>query len=136
MWHSGGGSGKGRGKGPLRKSLLRVELVELATYLLDDLVEEAVGVLGLDLLLDPPVRGEVRDIGLVGRACAAGEDSDDATIPGEDDGPGIARIGKFPTRLIVGQDGDLDGGLLDAVFFISAGEGLETVGATDGGPRR
>jgi hypothetical protein len=32
-------------------------IVELATYLLDDLVKEAAGELGLDLLLDPPVRG-------------------------------------------------------------------------------
>jgi len=66
-----------------------------------DVVEEAAGVLGLDLLLDPPVGGEVRDVGLIGRACAAGGDSDDATIPGEDDGPGVARIGKLAVRLVV-----------------------------------
>jgi len=45
------------GKDSLRQSPLRVELVELATYLLNDLVEEAAGVLGLDLLLNPPVWG-------------------------------------------------------------------------------
>ena len=44
------------------------ELVELATYLLDDFVEEAARELGLDLLLDPPVRGEVRDVGFVSGA--------------------------------------------------------------------
>ena len=42
--------------------------VELAAYLLDDFVEEAAGELGLDLLLDPPVRGEVRDVGFVSGA--------------------------------------------------------------------
>ena len=47
---------------------MRVELVELATYLLDDLVEGAAGELGLDLLPDPPVRGEVCDVGFVSGA--------------------------------------------------------------------
>lgn len=42
------------------------------THLLDDVVEEAAGVLGLDLLLDPPVGGEVRDVGLVDRAGSDG----------------------------------------------------------------
>jgi len=116
-------------------SVLHVSLLSLQTYLLDDIVEEAVWVLGRDLLLDPPVGGEVRDVGFVGRACAAGEDSDDATIPGEDDGPGVASIGKLAALPVVGQDGDLDGSVLDAVVIVDAGEGLETVGATDGGPR-
>ncbi len=109
--------------------------IEFATYLLDDLVEKAARVLGLDLLLDPPVGGDVRDVDLVDGARAASENSDDATIPGEDDGPGIPSIGKIATCLIVGQDGDLDGGVLDAVVIVDAGQGLETVGATDGGPR-
>jgi len=47
---------------------VRVELVELAIYLLDDFVEEAAGELGLDLLLYPPVRGDVRDVGFVSGA--------------------------------------------------------------------
>lgn len=47
---------------------MRVELVELATYLLDNFVKEAAGELGLDLLLDPPVRGEVRDASCVSGA--------------------------------------------------------------------
>jgi hypothetical protein len=123
----------GRGKDPLRNIPLRVEL---ATYLLDDLVEEGVGVLGLDLLIDPPVGGEVRDVDLVGRTCAASENSDDAAIPSEDDGPRVASIRKLAVRLVIGQDGDLGGGLPDSVFIIAAGEGLETVGATDSRPRR
>jgi len=45
-----------------------VEVVELATYLPDDFVEEAAGELRLDLLFDPPVRGEVRDIGFASGA--------------------------------------------------------------------
>ncbi len=36
---------------------------------------------------------------------------------------------------VIGQDGDLDGGAMDAVVTVDAGEGLETVGTTDGGPR-
>ena len=67
--------------------------------LLDNLVKEAARELGFDLLLDPPVGGEVRDIG---RAYAAGEDSDDATIPGRDNGPGVARFGKLVAGLVVG----------------------------------
>ncbi len=111
----------------LRQSPLRVELVQLATYLLDDLVEEAAGVLGLDLLLNPPVWGEVRDIGLAGRACAAGEESDDSPIPGDDNGAGVARLGGPSMRPVVGQDGDLEGGLWDAILIIGAGKGLPTV---------
>jgi hypothetical protein len=38
-------------------------------------------------------------------------------------------------RPVVGQDGDLDGGAFDAVVIVDTGEGLETVGATDSGPR-
>jgi hypothetical protein len=102
---------------------------------LDDLVEEAAGVLGLDLLLNPPVRCAVRNVGLVGRACAAGEDSDDATISAEDDGPGVATIGELAAPVVIRQDGDLDGDFLDAVLNEVAGEGLETIDATDGGPR-
>ena len=90
--------------------------------------------LGLNLLLEPPVGGEVRGVDLVGRACATGEDSDDATIPGEDNGAGIASIRKLAACLVMGQDSDLNGGVLDAIVIIDAGEGLETVGATDGGP--
>ena len=54
------------------------------------------------------------------------------TIPGKDDGPRVANIGKLAAHLVVGQDGDLDGGVLDAVVIVDAGKGLETVGATDG----
>jgi len=67
------------------KEMNDMEKYEVATYLVDDLVEEAVGEFGLDLLLEPPVGGEVGDVSLVGRACATGEHSDDATIPSEDD---------------------------------------------------
>jgi len=47
---------------------VRVELVELATYLLDDFVEETARELSLDLLLGPPVRGDVRDVDFVSGA--------------------------------------------------------------------
>jgi len=52
----------------------------------------------LDLLLEPPVRREVRDINLVfvsTRACTAGEDPIDTTIPGEADGRRVARTGNI-----------------------------------------
>ena len=68
-----------------------------------DLVEEAVGVLDLDLLLDPPVGGDIRDISLAGRARAVGEDSDDATIPCEDDNPGVSSVRYLATRFIAGH---------------------------------
>ncbi len=50
-------------------------LAKLATYLLDDIVEVAAGVLALDLLLDPPVGGKVCDIHIISRASTTGEDS-------------------------------------------------------------
>ncbi len=109
-----------------RKSPLRVEF---AAFLLDNLIEKAAGVLGLDLLPDPPVGGEVRDV-----ACAAGEDSDDATVPGEDDGLGSRQHRKKLAMCpVIGQDSDLEGGATDAVVTVDTGEGLETVGTTDGG---
>ena len=103
--------------------------------LLDDLIKEAAGVFSLDLLLDPPVGGKVCDVTFVGKACAAGEDSDDATIPGEDDRPRVASMRKLAAPLVVGQDGDFDRGVFDAVIIVDAGEGLETISATDGGSR-
>ncbi len=56
-------------------------LAKLATYLLDDIVEVAAGVLALDLLLDPPVGGKVCDIHIISRASTTGEDSNDVAIP-------------------------------------------------------
>ena len=38
---------------------MRIELVELATYLDYNIVEEPVEEFVLDMFLDPPVRGEV-----------------------------------------------------------------------------
>jgi len=99
-----------------------------------DVEKAAAGVLGLDLLLDPPVGGKVRDICLVSRASAASEDSDDVAIPGEDDGPGIASIGKLAMFLVVGQDGNLDGGVLDVILRVVAGEGFETISTANSGP--
>ena len=71
---------------------------------------------------------------LVGRASAAGEDSDETAVPGEDYGPGIASIGKLAAFLVVGQDGDPGGDVLDAILGVVAGEGSATVSATNGGP--
>jgi len=112
---------------------------EVSPTLLDDIVKEGVGVLGLDLLLDPPVRGDVRDVGLVSlvdRACAASEEPNNATIPSQDDRPRVASSGKRAAAPVTSQDGELDGDLLtDAVFEVAAaGEGLQTVDATGGGP--
>ena len=101
----------------------------------DDLVKEAAGELGLDLLLDPPVRRKVGDVSLVGGACAARGESDDATISGEYDRPRITRIGELAMFLIVGHDSDLDGRSLDVVFVIGTREGVDTVHATDGSLR-
>ena len=81
---------------------MRVELVKLATYLLDDIVEEATRELSLDLLLEPPVRGEVRDVNFASGARAASENSDDATPPIEDNRARISTIGKLAVRLVVG----------------------------------
>lgn len=107
-----------RGKSPL--------CIEFTTYLLDNLVEKAARVLGLDLLLDLPVavRGEICFVSLVGRASAASEDSDNATIPGEDDGPRVPSNGIRKTchASCRREDGDLDRGVLDAVFSIGACE--------------
>ena len=117
----------------MRSSALRVEL---ATCLFNDFVEEAAGVLFLNLLLDPPVGGEVSNICFVSRTCAASEYPDDTTSPVEDDGPRVARIGKLAAHFVVGQDSDLYGGLLDAVLIVGVGEGFEAIGATHSGPRR
>jgi len=105
-----------------------------ATNLLDDVVEVAARDLVLELLLDPPVGCKVRDIRLVGRASTAGEDADDTAVPGEDDGPGIARIRKPAAFLAVGHDGNLDGSVLDFVLGEVTGERFKAVSATDGGP--
>ena len=107
-----------------------------STCLLDDIVEKAARELVLDLLLDPPVGAEIRDVGPFNRACATCEDSYYTPIPSEDDGPGVATIRKLAAPLVVGQDSDLDGGLHDAVFVVGAGEGLKTVSAANSGPRR
>ena len=112
---------------------MRVELVELATHLLHDIVEEAVGELLLELLLDPPVGGEVRGVGFVGRAFAVGEESDEATVPVEDNRPRVASIRKL-AGLPVAQDGEFNGLLIDAVVIVNASNVLESVDATDGSP--
>jgi hypothetical protein len=80
----------------------RTQLRFVLLILLDDLIEDAAGVLSLDLLFDPLVGGKVRDITLVGKACPASEDSDDATIPSEDDRPRVASMRKLAAPLIVG----------------------------------
>jgi len=109
---------------------------EVSPTLLDDIVEEGVRVLGLDLLLDPPVGGDVRDVGLVDRACAASEESDNATIPSQDNRPRVANTEKLAVRPVRGHDSELDGDLTDTVFKVAAaGEGLQTVDATSGGAR-
>jgi len=105
------------------------------TNLADDLVEEAAGESLLDLLLEPPVRGPVGYVGLVGRAAAAGEQGDDATGPVEDDGSRIPPGGEGAALLVVGQDGGLDRRALDAVVVIDASERVQPVGAADGGAR-
>ena len=120
-------------KSLLRKGLLHIKLVELITYLLNNLVEGAARVLDLNLLLRSPAWGEVHNIGLVGRTCAASENSNDVTIPGENNRPGVARIEKLSTHLIIDQDSNLDGGLVDAILFIGVGKGLETIDMTNSG---
>lgn len=44
----------------------------------------------------------------------------------------IARNGKRAMLRLVKQDGCLDGSVLDAVSIVPAGEGLTTIGATEG----
>ena len=107
---------------------------EMRQDLLNDIIEEAAGVFGLDLLLNPLVGGEVGDVGLISRACAAGEDSEDVTIPGKDNRAGVANIRKLAACLVVGKDGNLNGSVVDAIVIVGAGEGVETVGTTDDGP--
>jgi len=48
-----------------------LELVKLATYLLDNFVEEATRELGLDLLLNPPVRGDCQGHSAPRRSCGS-----------------------------------------------------------------
>ena len=47
--------------------------------------------------------------GFVSRTGAASEDSDDATIPCEENGPRVSDIQELAVRLVVRQDGDLNG---------------------------
>jgi len=105
------------------------------TNLADYLVEEAAGEGLLDLLLEPPVRGPVGYVGLVGRAAAAGEQGDDATAPVEHDGARIPTGGEGAALLVVGQNGGLDGRALDALVVIDASERVQPVGAANGGAR-
>ena len=105
-------------------------------YLLDDLVEEGAGVLGLDLLLNPPVWGHEGDVDLIGGTRTASDDSKDTAIPGKHNRPGVATTRKLAVLVVIGQHSDLDGCLRgDAMLLVDPLEGLETVRATDSGPR-
>ncbi|CUS14842.1 unnamed protein product [Tuber aestivum] len=87
----------------------------ISKYLLDYIIKEAAGILGLDLLLNPPVGGDVGDVSPIGRACTAGEDSNNTTIPRKDNGPRVASSRKLSSRRVIGQDSNLDGGLLNTL---------------------
>ena len=118
--------------------MLRVDgfqLFKLAAYLFNNIVEKGSRVLGLNLLLDPPVGSEVRDVGLAGRACAASQDSDNTAIPSQYDRPGVASIGELAAASVRGHDGDFNRGLADAVFRIAAGEGFQAIDATGSSSR-
>jgi hypothetical protein len=99
-----------------------------------DLVEVAAGEDLLHLLFEPPVRGPVGYVGLVGRASTAGEQGDNAANPVEDDGAGVSRSGEGAMRLVVREDGGLNGRVLDDVLG-GTSERPQPVDATDGGAR-
>ena len=113
-----------------------VEVVEFAKYLLGDVVEDDAGELGLDLLLNPPVRGEVSSICFVSRAFATSEDSNDPALPVEDDRPRVTPVRELAGHgRPVAQNSNFDGCVRDAVIVVIAGEGLETINTTDSGAR-
>ena len=97
---------------------------------MDDVVEVGVGVLLLDLLQEPPKRGEPCDVGLFGRARAPGEHSEDLALPSEDNRARITGVGELAVPLTVEHDGGLERVLLDdAVVRVVALDGLEAIGA-------
>jgi hypothetical protein len=104
-------------------------------HLLDDVVEVAAGKNLLNLLLEPPVRGQVGDVCLFSRAATAGEHADNAAAPLEDDGARISGGREGAPLPVVRQDGYLEGRLFNAVFGVEASERVQPVGATYGGAR-
>ena len=106
-----------------------------AHHLLDVVVEVAARKHLLNLLVEPPVRGHVGDVGLFSRATTAGEHADDGATPLEDDGARISGGREGAPLPVARQDGYLDGRLLDAVFGVDASERVQPVDTTYGGAR-
>ena len=92
----------------------------------------AVGEDPLDLLLKPPVGGSVGYVCLIARAATAGEQGDNTASPVEDDGTGISWGREGAMQLVVGQEGDLNGYVLDTVVGVDTSERLQPVDTTDG----
>ena len=103
------------------------------TNLVDDFVEEDFRIRYLHLLLDPPVGGEVRDVGLFGRAGTADEQPDNPVLRVDHYGARVAGSRKGAVLVAVRVDGDLDGRLLGAVLGVGANERLHTGKATKSG---
>ena len=103
------------------------------TNLVVDLVEEDVRIRYLHLLLNPPVGGEVRDVGTTGQAGTADEQPDNPALRVDHYGARVAAIRKGAVLVAVRVDGDLEGPMPDVVAGVVANERLHTAEATKSG---
>ena len=90
------------------------------TYLVNDWVEEDVGIHFLHLLLDPPVGGEVRDVSLFGCTSTCNEQPNNPALPVNHYGTRVAESRKGAVLVAVRIDSNLDGRLPDGVLGVGA----------------
>ena len=106
--HGGGGGGSANGTDRNGNSDRTRAPTSTETLLPDDWVEGRAGKLFLDLLQQPPEGCEPGNINLLGGAGAAGEQAEDLTLPGDDDGTGVAPVRELEVPLAIGQHRDLE----------------------------
>jgi hypothetical protein len=87
-----------------------------------DQVEEAAGEDLLDALLEPEIRRNVGHVSGHRRAGTACEQSDDASLPVDDDGTRVTGGGECAIFVAVGVYGNLQRRLLEAILAVLADE--------------
>ena len=111
-----------------------MDIKKKCTNLIDEWVEVAAREGLLDLLLHPPVRCPVGNVGLIGRAATTGKQGDDTAVSAEDDGARVSWGGEGAT-LAIGYDDGLHGPAVDAVVGVDANGRVESVDPAYGGAR-
>jgi len=99
--------------------------------LVHDRVEVGLGEGLLNTLVEPEVRHEVGHVSGHSRAGTAGEHTDDASLPVNDDRPRITWGGECAVSVAVGVNGNLHRRPLDAMVVVLANKRLYTGPASD-----